>query len=171
MLQIVSNSLLPVLLIIAAASDVLSLRIPNWLNILTAALFFPMAWATGMPLHEFGVHLLVGAGLFMAGFMFFQFGLFGGGDAKLMAATGLWFGSAQALPFLFMTALAGGLLAVCVGLWSVAAMHWDIHAPDRKWAGLGKRLFSLKPNVPYGLAFAVGGIIAFKDSWWMHAIS
>lgn len=171
MLQIVSNSLLPVLLIIAAASDVLSLRIPNWLNIATAALFFPMAWATGMPLHEFGVHLAVGAGLFMAGFMFFQFGLFGGGDAKLMAAAGLWLGSAQALPFLFMTALAGGLLAVFVGLWSVVAMHWDIHASDREWAGFGKRLFSLKPNVPYGLAFAVGGIIAFKDSWWMHAVA
>ncbi len=170
MLQILSNSLLPILLIIAAASDVLSLRIPNWLNILTAALFFPMAWATGMPLHEFGIHLAVGLGLFMAGFMFFQFGLFGGGDAKLMAAAGLWFGSAQALPFLFMTALAGGLLAVFVGLWSVVAMHWDIHASDLKMASFGKRLFSLKPNVPYGLAFAVGGIIAFKDSWWMHTI-
>ncbi len=170
MLQILSNSLLPVLLIIAGASDVLSLRIPNWLNIATAVLFFPMAWLTGMPLHEFGIHLAVGISLFIAGFMFFQLGLFGGGDAKLMAAAGLWFGSAQALPFLFMTALAGGLLAVFVGLWSVVALHWDIHAADVKLAGLGNRLFSLRPNVPYGLAFAVGGIIVYKDSWWMHTI-
>ncbi len=170
MLQVLSNSLLPVLLIIAAASDVLSFRIPNWLNILTAALFFPMAWATGMPLHEFGIHLAVGLSLFIGGFLFFQFGLFGGGDAKLMAAAGLWFGSTQALPFLFMTALAGGLLALFVGLWSIVAMHWEIHGSDEKVASFGKRLFALKPNVPYGLAFAVGGIIAFKDSWWMHTI-
>lgn len=170
MLQVLSNSLLPVLLITAAASDVLSFRIPNWLNILTAALFFPMAWATGMPLHEFGVHLAVGIGLFIGGFLFFQFGFFGGGDAKLMAAAGLWFGSSQALPFLFMTTLAGGLLALFVGLWSIVAMHWEIHGSDEKVASFSKRLFALKPNVPYGLAFAVGGIIAFRDSWWMHTI-
>jgi prepilin peptidase CpaA len=170
MLQILSSSLLPVLLIIAAASDVLSLRIPNWLNILTAVLFLPLAWATGMPLGEFGIHLAVGAGLFVFGFLLFQFGLFGGGDAKLMAAAGLWFGSAQALQFLFITVMAGGVLALFIGVWSIVALHWDIHASDVKLAGFSKRFLALKPNVPYGLAFAVGGIIAFRDSWWMHSI-
>ena len=32
MLHFISISLLPILLILAAASDVLSFRIPNWLN-------------------------------------------------------------------------------------------------------------------------------------------
>lgn len=171
MLQLLSNSLLPALLIVAATSDVVSLRIPNWLTALTAALFFPMALATAMPLAEFEMHLLVGAGLFVTGFLFFQLGVFGGGDAKLMAAAGLWFGTAQTLPFLFMTAMAGGLLAIVVGMWSMASLHWDIHASDVKLGSVGKRILALKPNVPYGLAFAVGGIIAFRDSWWMHAIS
>ena len=170
MLHILSNSLLPVLLIIAAASDVLSLRIPNWLNMLTALLFFPMAWATGMPLSEFGIHLMVGIALFFAGFLFFQLGLFGGGDAKLMAAAGLWFGTAQALPFLVMTVLAGGVLALCVGIWTVIVMQMEIQISEERWAGFGKRLSALKPNVPYGLAFAVGGILAFRDSWWMHSV-
>jgi prepilin peptidase CpaA len=171
MLQTLSTSLLPLLLIVAAASDVLSLRIPNWLNITMAALFVPMAWLTGMPLTEFGLHLAVGAALFACGFLLFQVGLFGGGDAKLMAAAGLWFGTSQALPFLFMTALAGGVLALYIGVWSVINMHWEIHAPDVKLGGYAKRLLALKPNVPYGLAFAVGGIIVFRDSWWMHAIA
>jgi prepilin peptidase CpaA len=171
MLQILSNSLLPVLLIIAGTSDVLSLRIPNWLTVLTAVLFFPMALATGMPSAELEMHVLVGIALFIAGFLFFQVGMFGGGDAKLMAAAGLWFGSAQALPFLFMTAMAGGILALYVGLWSMMSLHWDIHASDIKVGSLGKRILALKPNVPYGLAFAVGGIIAFRDTWWMHAIA
>jgi prepilin peptidase CpaA len=171
MLHTLSSSLLPALLIIAAASDVLSLRIPNWLNILMAALFFPMAWATGMPLAEFGIHLAVGAGLFMLGFLLFQFGLFGGGDAKLMAAAGLWFGTAQTLQFLFMTTLAGGILALYIGIWSIIAMHWDIHGGEAKEGSLVKRILALKPNVPYGLAFAVGGIIVFRDTWWMQAIA
>jgi prepilin peptidase CpaA len=171
MLHTLSVSILPALLIIAAASDVLSLRIPNWLNILMAALFFPMAWFTGMPMAEFGIHLAVGAGLFVFGFLLFQVGLFGGGDAKLMAAAGLWFGSAQALPFLFMTALAGGLLALYIAVWSIIKMHLDIHVGEEKLGSFGKRFLALKPNVPYGLAFAVGGIIVFRDSWWMQAIA
>jgi prepilin peptidase CpaA len=171
MLQFLSNSLLPILLITAGTSDVLSLRIPNWLTALTALLFFPMAFATAMPLHEFELHVAVGVVLFLIGFLFFQLGLFGGGDAKLMAAAGLWFGSAQALPFLFITAMAGGVLALCVGLWSIISMHWDIYSSDVRLASLGKRIMALKPNVPYGLAFAVGGIIAFRDTWWMLAIA
>jgi prepilin peptidase CpaA len=168
MLQLLSNSVLPVLLIVAGAADVLSLRIPNWLTALTAGLFFPMAYATGMPLPDLEAHIFVGISLFVAGFLFFQLGLFGGGDAKLMAAAGLWFGTAQTLPFLFLTALAGGVLAIFVGAWSLATMHWDIHASDVSLGTMGKRLLALKPNVPYGLAFAVGGIIAFRDTWWMH---
>ena len=168
MLNTVSNSLLPIMLIVAAVSDVISLRIPNWLTGLTALLFFPLAFATGMPLAEFEVHLLVGVALFVVGFVFFQFGLFGGGDAKLMAAAGLWFGSSSALPFLFMTAVAGGVLAVVVGLWSIFTMHLEIHGRTEDQGSTWKRITALKPNVPYGLAFAVGGIVAFRDTWWMQ---
>ncbi len=171
MLQTLSQSLLPILLIAAAASDALSFRIPNWLTGLTALLFFPMALATGMPLHEFGVHLLAGGLLFVLGFAFFQLNLFGGGDAKLMAAAGLWFGTSQILPFLFMTAMAGGILGLVIGFWSMTSISWEIHAENVDLGGVGKKLRALKPNVPYGLAFAIGGIIVFKDSWWMNLVA
>ena len=167
-----SQILLPTLLIIAAASDVMSFRIPNWLTILTAILFFPMALALGMPWNEFGLHLISGALLFAAGFLFFQVGLFGGGDAKLMAAAGLWFGTSQTLPFLFMTAMVGGILAIVVGLWSVFMMSWEIEGD--KTPSLGKlrmKLSQIKPNVPYGFAFALGGILVFKNTWWMIGVA
>ena len=106
MIHTLSIALLPILMITAAISDLASFRIPNWLTLATAALFFPMAWLTGMPLAEFGWHLLAGLILFAAGFLLFSFGLFGGGDAKLMAAAGLWFGTSQTLPFLVATVLA-----------------------------------------------------------------
>jgi prepilin peptidase CpaA len=170
MLHTLSVSLLPVLLMVAAASDVMSLRIPNWLVILMAALFFPLALLTGMPLHDFGMHVLAGVGLFLAGYIFFELGLFGGGDAKLMAAAGLWFGTSQTLPFLFMTAMAGGLLAIIVGIWSMISLSWEIQGDTKLTESLGKRIRGLKPNVPYGFAFALGGIIAFKDTWWMHSV-
>jgi prepilin peptidase CpaA len=166
-----SQIILPTLLIVAAASDVMSFRIPNWLTLITAVLFFPMALATGMPMHEFGLHVLSGALLFVAGFLFFQVGLFGGGDAKLMAAAGLWFGTSQTLPFLFLTAMVGGVLAIVVGLWSVFLMSWEIEGDKTPaMAKIRGKLSQLKPNVPYGFAFALGGILAFKDSWWMTGI-
>ena len=130
MLHTLSISMLPILLIVAATGDVMALRIPNWLTALTALLFFPMALLTGMPMAEFGLHVLAGLILFAAGFILFQFGLFGGGDAKLMAAAGLWFGTSQTLPFLAGTAAAGGVLALVVGAWSMFLISWEIHVPD-----------------------------------------
>jgi prepilin peptidase CpaA len=127
-------------------------------------MFFPMAYLTGMPLALLGVHLLTGLGLFVAGFALFALGLFGGGDAKLLAAAGLWFGWPQTMPFLMLTVLAGGVLAIVVGGWSAIAMSSEIHGGS--WA---KRLSTLKPNVPYGYAFAIGAILAFPGSWWMPA--
>jgi len=32
-----------------------------------------------------------------------------------------------------------------------------------------KYLGSIKPNVPYGYAFAIGALLAFPQSWWTVA--
>ncbi len=164
MIHFLSISIFPILMIIAGAGDALSLRIPNWLTLLISAIFFPLAWLTGMPLEIFGLHVLTSVILFIVGFALFSAGLFGGGDAKLMAAAGLWFGSTQALPFLAYTVIAGGILALCVGLWSFISMSLELHDV----AGT-KKMTSLKPSVPYGYAFAIGAILAFPNSWWMVA--
>lgn len=164
MIQFLSTALFPALMIVAGFGDALTLRIPNWLTALIALLFIPMALLTGMPLHLFGLHLAVGVALFFAGFALFSFGVFGGGDAKLLAAAGLWFGTGQTMPFLVFTIMAGGILALSVGIWSVISMTWEIHD-----APLYTRIKNLRPNVPYGFAFAVGAILAFPQSWWMAA--
>ena len=164
MIHFLSISIFPLLMIIAGAGDALSLRIPNWLNLVIFASFFPLAWVTGMPLETVGLHVLTGVILFIFGFALFSAGLFGGGDAKLMAAAGIWFGSSQALPFLAFTVMAGGVLAICVGLWSVISMSFELNGDP--WS---KKFLGLKPNVPYGYAFAIGAILAFPQSWWMVA--
>jgi prepilin peptidase CpaA len=164
MIHFLSVSILPILMIIAGAGDALALRIPNWLTFTIFAAFFPLAWATGMPLADFGLHVLTAVILLAVGFALFSAGLFGGGDAKLMAAAGIWFGSSQALPFLVFTVMAGGILALCVAVWSVISLSWSVH--DGTWT---KKFSSLKPNVPYGYAIAIGAILAFPQSWWMVA--
>jgi prepilin peptidase CpaA len=166
MSKMLVTALLPTLMIIAAASDVTSYRIPNWLTGLTALLFFPMAVLTGMPLQEFGYHILGGLILFVSGYALFAFGVFGGGDAKLMAAAGLWFGTSQSMPFLFLTVFAGLFLTLTVAGWS--AFNLWAEFKDMKFSN---KIKQLKPKVPYGFALAVGAILTFPDSWWMHNVT
>lgn len=162
MTEFLSLFLFPVLMIIAGAGDVLSLRIPNWLTLTIAVLFFPMAFVTAMPVDTLLLHLMVGVGMFALGFAGFALGLFGGGDAKLLAAAGLWLGWPDLMPFLVMTAFAGGVLALCVLAWSFLTLTAEMSD-----GSLFRRLSRLKPNVPYGYAFAIGAILAFPQSWWM----
>lgn len=164
MVSTLSITMFPLLMIIAGAGDALSMRIPNWLTLLIAVLFLPMALLTGMPWDMIGIHALVGVLMFMAGFVFFALGLFGGGDAKLLAAAGLWLGWPDLMPFLVMTAFAGGALALCVGIWSAINVTSEIND-----GSIFRRLGSIKPNVPYGYAFAIGAILSFPQSWWMPA--
>jgi prepilin peptidase CpaA len=158
--------ILPVLMIVAAATDATSLRIPNWVCGLLVILFFPAAYANGMAANEFGWHLLTGVILFCAGYVLFSLGIFGGGDGKLMAAAGLWFGTASTLQFLFLTAMAGGLLVIIIAALALAQTHFEATG-----ASFSASLKKLAPKVPYGVALAVGAILAFPNSWWMqHAV-
>jgi prepilin peptidase CpaA len=100
--------------------------------------------------------------MFVLGFLLFSLRLFGGGDAKLLAAAGLWLGWPDLIPFLVMTAVAGGVLGLAVGVWSFINMSSEI-----KQGSIFKRFGALKPSVPYGYAFAVGAILAFPGTWWM----
>jgi prepilin peptidase CpaA len=119
-----------------------------------------------MPLATLGVHIAVGFGLFALGFGLFSAGLFGGGDAKLLAAAGLWLGLPDLMPFLVMTVFAGGALALAVMAWSVISLDSEI-----KEGSLFKYFGGLKPQVPYGFALASGAILAFPQSWWMPVVS
>jgi prepilin peptidase CpaA len=169
MLHTLSMSLLPALMIVAAFTDVSSYKIPNWLTGLTAALFFPMALLTGMPLVDFGWHLLAGALLFVAGYAGFMLRLFGGGDAKLLAAAGLWFGIDQSGSFILLTALAGGVLAVSIGLWASAMALYE-HFGLGVEGSFFKKLRGFTPSLPYGIALCVGALLAFPNTWWVTAV-
>ena len=162
MTAFLAATLFPLLLIVAGAGDALTLRIPNRLNLMIALGFFPMAWAAGMPLPMLGQHVVAGGVLLALGYLLFALRAFGGGDAKLLAAAGLWLGYPASLNFMVLSALAGGGLAFAVGAWSLVKMDSEIRD------GLVSRhLAFLKPDLPYGVALAVGGIAAFSQSWWM----
>ena len=132
---------LAAILVVAAALDVRTFTISNRLN-LTVALLAPLYWlSAALPLWpDVGVQLAAGALVFVLFAGAFYAGMMGGGDVKLAAALALWFSPLSTIKFLVLTSLAGGVLTLGVLAW---------HRLQRREG---------RPEVPYGVAIAVGGL-------------
>jgi prepilin peptidase CpaA len=153
----------------AAVSDLSTYRIPNRLVLTIALLFILAAPLAGMPLEIAFWHLLAGVLLFVLGYGLFSLGMIGGGDAKLVAAAALWVGWTALPHFLLYTALAGGLLAFAMLIWEFIRMHVELTAANPE-SSLIKRIAALKPDLPYGVAIAVGACAALARSWWASSL-
>lgn len=157
--------LFPTLVLAAAIGDVLTMRIPNWLNAATALSVVPMAVLAGMPLDVVQWHLLAGVVMLLFGFALFARGYIGGGDAKLMAAAGLWVGWSALLPFVLVTTLAGGALAIIYKLWQLVRTEHVVR--DFAWL---RKAIRADLELPYGIAIAVGAMWVYSKTWWMEAL-
>lgn len=148
------------LLVIAAAEDARRRVIPNAVTGAIAALFVPFALLA--PEAPDGIEALPIGGLaFLTGWALFARGLVGGGDVKLLAAVALWAGAEQILPFLLVTSLAGGALAILTLLWR----QWGLLICTGLGSlGLDRFAPTTDPEtLPYGLAIAGGGLmVAFR---------
>jgi prepilin peptidase CpaA len=87
-----------------------------------------------------------------------RFGLWGWGDAKLIAAAGLVAGPGGLLPLLLGTAVAGGSLAALLLLLRgpVRAGHLALPAGAPRWLRVEHTRLRRFPTVPYALAIASG---------------
>jgi prepilin peptidase CpaA len=153
-----SRMLFLAFLVLAAAWDFGSLRIPNLLTAGMALLFLahgalvlgPGAWAA---------HLAAGAGVLAVALGLFAFGFVGGGDAKLLAVVALWAGPAELPALLVVMTLAGAALALLLlalrpQVWALAGIlpcggTLVRHLPRALEPGAG---------VPYGVPIACAGI-------------
>ncbi len=150
----------PLGLITAALKDVTSFTIPNWIPGGLVLCFFPAAMVAHLPLPEIGAFALTGLIALAAGVGMFALGWCGGGDAKLLAAAALWLGPKAALPFVLATALAGGAL----GLGLILARKGLVGAAASAGPAWLSRLFAQDGDLPYGIAIAVGALLAFPSS-------
>jgi prepilin peptidase CpaA len=145
-------------LMTAAYTDYSSMKIPNKIVVALFFAFFltlPLHWQ-GLPV--LGEHLGMFAAFFAAGFAMFALGWMGGGDAKLMAAIALWFGWADALPFILYTTLFGAAIALFL-------MMSSKFAPVRlKTSAFGMKMYQGGKDMPYGIALAAGALFVWPNS-------
>lgn len=146
----------PAFLLYAAWHDLSTMTIPNWVSIGLAAAFVPAAAAAGLSMEMIGLHLAFGAVTLIVCATLFYLNVFGGGDAKVIAAASLWTGLAAAAPFMMGMALAGGLLAAVL----IALRRMKVTS-GRPWAA---RLLSPEEGAPYAVAIAAGALFAAPSS-------
>jgi prepilin peptidase CpaA len=143
----------------AAVSDLRTFRIPDRDSLLLAAAFAVSAGVSGMAGQAVLLHLAAGLVVFVAGAVLFGFGIWGGGDAKLLAAVALWTGFAGLAGVLLVMAVAGGVLALS----ALALRRLPIAKPD--WAKVWRQRVVDGGHVPYGVAIAVAAL-----GWWWSAL-
>ena len=156
--------LFPALMAFAASSDLFTMTISNRLSLVLAGGFFLMALISGMGLATLGMHLAAAALVLVVAFIFFARGWIGGGDAKLVAATALWFGFGHLLDYLIWASLLGGALTLLL----LQFRQFDLPQvlARQKWI---ERLHDADAGVPYGIALAAAALIVYPTTPWMTA--
>ena len=145
------------LLIYAAGSDIASMTIPNWVSVALTLAFLVAALLVGAPLTGIGMHLLFGFAVLTLGFFLFQVNIIGGGDAKLLAAVGVWTGFSALMPFLFWTVASGGVLALVL----LAARQFMPQTAS--YPAFVTHLLKKQNGIPYGIAIMAGGLMAIPQ--------
>lgn len=154
----------PALMAFAASSDLFTMRISNRVSILLAVGFAGLAIVTGMPFAAVLEHLAAGALVLAVAFVFFSRGWIGGGDAKLTAATALWFGFAHLFEYLVYASVLGGALTLI--LIEFRRYQLPLFLVGQGWV---ERLHARDGGVPYGIALAAAALIVYPSSLWMAA--
>ncbi len=155
----------PFAMAFAAATDLLTMTIPNRLSIGLAAAFFALAPLAGLGWQDVLSHMGAGAAMLLAGILLFSLGWLGGGDAKLLAAASLWLGFDPLVMFLAYVAAFGAVLAVAV------LAYRSTPASALPLPGWAARLHTKGEGMPYGVAIAAGALVVYPATHWYAAFT
>jgi len=157
--------LFPALIAFAAASDLLTMTISNRVSLLLLAGFIVLAAAGGMPMQSLALHAGAGLTVLVVAFGCFAMGWIGGGDAKIAAATALWFGFDHLLNYLIYASLFGGALTLML----LEFRRWPLPylLGSQQWL---QRLHDRDAGIPYGIALALGALMIYPETEWVKAI-
>ena len=166
MLEVAVLTVLPGAVAFAAAMDLLTMKIPNRVSAVIVLAFFPLALLAGLSGWDLLHHLAAGLIMLAIGVALFIPGWFGGGDAKLMAAIGLWIGLDNLFPYVFYVALAGGMIATVFS--SARSVPLPRVFLGEAWA---LRLHRPDAGIPYGIALAAGALLVYPHTVWFTGLA
>ena len=151
----------PAIMAFAASSDLVSMTIGNRLQLALCALFIIIAVFYGFTWHMWVSHVMAFMVVLAFSFVCFARGWIGGGDAKLVACTALWFGFTPELyAYLLYSTLFGG--ALTMGMLYYRTLNLPKVLAGQGWA---LRLHNEKEGIPYGIALAASALLTYPDSY------
>jgi len=165
-LEVAVLTVLPGAVAFAAAMDLLTMKIPNRISAVMVLAFFPLALLAGLNAWDLLHHVAAGLIMLLLGVLLFIPGWFGGGDAKLMAAIGLWIGLENLFPYVFYVAIAGGIIAAVFT--SVRSVPLPRVFLGEAWA---LRLHRHDAGIPYGIALAAGALLVYPHTIWFASLA
>ncbi|WVT73261.1 prepilin peptidase [Sinorhizobium chiapasense] len=149
----------PFCLGVAAFSDLLTMTIPNRVSVVLLGSFLVVALMAGLDFGEIGQHMAVALAVFAVCFGLFAANVMGGGDAKLLTASAIWFGFTPSLTaFLLYVSIFGGLLTLAILL-----LRRQENVILASGIPVPQLLLTAK-KIPYGVAIALGGFAAYPSS-------
>lgn len=160
--EAISLTMFPATMAFAAWNDLFTMTIANRVSLILVAGFVVLALLTGTGAVEIASHFAAGAVVLTAAFAFFSCGWVGGGDAKLAAATALWFGFAHLLDYLLYASIFGGVMTLLL-IWFRMLPLPQVLA-SREWI---ERLHQRGGGVPYGIALAAAALVVYPHTQWM----
>ena len=156
--------ILPLMVFLAGAFDLYTYHIPNIISVILIGGFYIFAcFSPNMTWEMIGYHTITGLGALIVCFTLFCFGMFGGGDAKILATSALWIGPADILHYFVAVTMAGGALAIAIYLFRAQACYPIILRV--KW--LSSLYFgngTHKNSIPYAVAIAVGLFVTLNNT-------
>lgn len=156
----------PLAMALAAAMDLLTMKIPNRLSAALTLGYFALALIAGRSFVEIGQHVVCGAAVLVLTFVMFQLRWIGGGDAKLAAATALWIGWSPLAEYGLSSAIAGGGLTLLI----LVGRRFALPAPLAAQGWIA-RLHNAKSGIPYGIALALGGLMVYPQTQLWNALN
>ncbi|MGV6800360.1 MAG: A24 family peptidase [bacterium] len=159
MLSYLFLSILPSAWIVAAINDLKSFKIPNWISVVLIAAFPLAALYFQYPPMLVLQCIGLGVAMLVLGFALFVLNVFGGGDAKLLAATAPWIGPSVFIVFLYKVVLMGGLFALILLLFRKTPA-----LPVYAHSNVIMNLHQSGQQIPYGVAIAAGGLWALPGT-------
>lgn len=157
----------PLCMAVGAVSDLVTMTIPNRVSVILIAGFLLIAPIAGLPLTDIGFHVLAGLVVFAGVFALFALNVMGGGDAKILAASAIWFGWDQSLfAYLMYVAFMGGLLTFLIIM---------LRGQKNTLAFTGLQSYLPRPlleskKIPYGIAIGIGAFMAYPESPLMRLL-
>ena len=160
MLEALIFIVFPFCMLFSAISDMMSMTISNRVPVLLLVVFAIVAPLTGMAPVDIAWHFAAGLLVLTVTFGLFALGGMGGGDAKLLAASALWFGfNLQLLQYLVSSAFIGGVLTLMI--LSFRSSGINVLTSQNMFL---RHFSDQKAGIPYGIALGIGGLMTYPDS-------